>query len=143
MLVIWIGLKGTKKNSVPLFRFSGLMMHEQEGQRYIAFYNKKMCTAIMHIHCTKNMNMPKYFRTELRQFASGMRRTVKQDINKRGDNSLAGKHPLFLHIYIQILKIMYYTPNPDNICSRALLTMEWPLMARDNNCVHFCVNYIE
>ena len=46
---------------------------------------KKMNTLIVHIYFTAKLDMPEYFRVELSQFMSVMRRNAVEEIQKRGE----------------------------------------------------------
>ena len=68
---------------------------------------------------------------------------IVQDIHSRGGQYDVDKYPLSLPIYRKMSEIMYYLSKPGNVFDRDLLTMEWSLMARRNNCVHSCVKRLD
>ena len=52
-----------------------------------------MCTVIMHMYCTTKVDTSEYFRAELSQLISVMRKTISQDIHNRGDKFDMGGYP--------------------------------------------------
>ena len=59
------------------------MRLEQEGKSYTTPYYNKFHTEIMYMYKNSKVNMSEYFRAELSQFVSVMRRTIEKDTQNR------------------------------------------------------------
>ena len=62
---------------------------------------------------------------------SSTRRTIAEEIQKRGENFKVGNYPLLFLIYRLMRDIMYYSPKSDYECSRVFIAIEWFLMTID------------
>ena len=101
-----------------------------------------MRSVLIHTYHTEKEDMPKDFRTELRQFILAMRRTVSKDTHTRGEQFDTGNPPLSLPIIDEC--VSECSPSPIlSMFYRALINMEWSLMARADNlfCLH--VNHFD
>ena len=89
----------------------------------------------MHMYCTAKVDTAEYFRAESSHFMSVMMGTLAEKIGKRSEQCKIGKYLILLTIYRRMYDIIYYSPNPENVFSMALLTIEWSLMDRGNSYV--------
>ena len=64
-----------------------------------AHYVIKMDTALMHMYYTAKVYMTEYYRAELSKRVSVTRRTIEEEIQKRGEKYEVGKYPLFFLFY--------------------------------------------
>ena len=80
---------------------------------------------------------------EMSQFMSGIQRTIVNDKITRGESLNEVKRPMSFSVYENMCKNLYEGDDDEYLFAHAFLTIEWNLMARDDNCVNMHVNHVQ
>ena len=82
-----------------------------------------MRTEFIHMERTAKVEIIETFRYELIQFVLLISRTIEIYIHNRGDQCELVNYSQFLPIYSQMCDIMYSSPTPGHVYSRAFLVV--------------------
>ena len=77
-------------------------------------------------YCTMSYCMPEYFRAELSEFMSGIRRTIAQEIHNISVQFYVVKFPLLFPVYTQMCEIVYSFPKPRHFFQLPYLLWNFP-----------------
>ena len=107
-----------------------------------SFY-QSLRSALMHLFRTASIDPPLELNKELKKFMAGLRRTVAKDIQDQGISCEQGKSAMGFSVYKRLCEILVASPNPEDVFTRAWLTLEWSLMARADQCVQSHINHLQ
>ena len=79
---------------------------------------------------------------EMSQFISGIQSTIVNNKITREESLSEGKIPMSFSVYENMCKILQEGDDDEYLFAHAFLTMEWNLMAGDDNCVNMHVDHV-
>ena len=100
-------------------------------------------SALTHLFRMSGQEMENTMMKEIYQFMSRIQRTIVNDKITRGESLNEGKRPMSFSMYENMCKILYKEDDDEYLFDHDFLTMEWNLMARDDNCVNIHVNHVQ
>ena len=77
------------------------------------------------------------------QIVSGMKRVVAANKRQSGASLDEGKKAMSFEVLKRLCEDLYNVKVDDHLFAHALLTMEWDLTARRDNCINMHVHHIQ
>ena len=99
-------------------------------------------SALKHLYRSSGVVMDTTIEKDLAQFMGGMKRTVAKRKIEAGESLKEGKKSMSPDVYKLMCNLLYHGEGDDCLFAHAMLTMEWNLMARSENCFATNVNHI-
>ena len=106
-------------------------------------YYEKLRASLMHLFCCANFDIGDEMYNRLANLMAGMKRTVAQAKQAKGEACNSGKSSMSLATYQKLCQIFMKSDKPEHIFAHCFLTLEWSLMARSDSCVRLHANHLE
>lgn len=100
-------------------------------------------SALAHLYKNSKHEKSAEFEKDLSIFVGGLKRTVTDEKRKSGKAMDSGKKQMSFEVYKLLCHHLYKGKGDDYLFAHCMLTMEWNLMARSENCFSMNVNHIQ
>ena len=87
-------------------------------------------SAFVHMYRMGGYTMPEYFKIELSQFMSGMKRTVASQKAESGEILVEGKKSMSYEAYKKLCEFLFEGEGGDYAFAHMFLMLEWNLLAQ-------------